>query len=277
MKKISIKPIHLISGKKKTPKNKSNKKLLKSLFKPNKIKRELLEKIKKHQQNKRDAVDSGNKIETTFTNSFQDSLIYLDKVSNNIKKDKKLQKTMKKTMTQLVRPEPKYGILKGGSKPLFSEYKKTLKNNGPLSKNRLKFSLENSFSDDPKPLFVKERQEKLNEIKEKFNPTPIIKKPKKFKKTKTLKKKLILGKHGRKVSVLIKNKKTRKKIHNETLKLKQKSLEEIKQYLRLHNLIKIGTDAPEDVLRETFESSFLSGNVYNKNADNLIHNYINVE
>ena len=56
----------------------------------------------------------------------------------------------------------------------------------------------------------------------------------------------------------------------------KKSLEEIKQYLRIHNLIKIGSDAPEDLLRETFENAFLSGNIFNKNTENLIHNYINV-
>ena len=128
-----------------------------------------------------------------------------------------------------------------------------------------------------KPLFVKERQNKLAEIKQKINPvinTPIIK-PKKFKKTKTLKRKLILGKNKGKVSVLIKNRKTRKKIKNDTLKLKKKSLSEIKQYLRIHNLIKIGSNAPESVIRETFENAFLSGNIYNKNAENLLHNYIN--
>ena len=78
-----------------------------------------------------------------------------------------------------------------------------------------------------------------------------------------------------KVSVLIKNRKTRKKIKNDTLKLKKKGLSEIKQYLRIHNLIKIGSNAPESVLRETFENAFLSGNIYNKNAENLIHNYVN--
>ena len=57
----------------------------------------------------------------------------------------------------------------------------------------------------------------------------------------------------------------------------EKSLEEIKQYLRIHNLIKIGTDAPEDVLRQTFENAFLSGDIHNKNSENLLHNYINVK
>ena len=55
-KKISIKPIHLmIGGKEKTSKKskRESKKMIQSLFKPNKVKQELLEKIKKHQQKKK--------------------------------------------------------------------------------------------------------------------------------------------------------------------------------------------------------------------------------
>ena len=66
------------------------------------------------------------------------------------------------------------------------------------------------------------RQNKLKEIKQQINPEPPKKKVKAYKKTKTLKKKLILGKKNGKISVLIKNRKTRKKIKNETLKLKKK-------------------------------------------------------
>ena len=45
----------------------------------------------------------------------------------------------------------------------------------------------------------------------------------------------------------------------------KKSLEEIKQYLRIHNLIKIGTSASEDVLRQTYENA-LSGDIHNKSS-----------
>ena len=283
-KKISIKPIHLIVGgknKEKKKQKKTSKKMIQSLFKPNKVKQELLEKIKKHQQKKRtDLFQKGNNNnDSDFSNSFQDSLLYLDNVTKHVKKEKHKKKTLRKSdnLTNNIAPAPPYGILKGGSKPLYSEYRKTMKNRNNVNHTKLKFSVdENEIKSVEKPMFVTERQNKLQEIKNKIN--PIIKpkiKPKKYRKTKTLKKKLILGKTQNKVSVLIKNKKTRKRIKNETLKLKKKSLEEIKQYLRIHNLIKIGTDAPEDVLRNTFENAFLSGNVYNKNSDNLIHNYMN--
>ena len=269
-KKISIKPIHLMIGGKEKKKKEKRNKTLESLFKPNKVKRELLEKIKRHQQEKKNSLKEENPT-GGFSDSFQDSLLYLNKVSENKKKKTLKNKLQESTENKL--PEPKYGILKGGKKQLYSEYKKTMKKNNTNSNTpKLKFNF------DPlpieKPLFITERQTKLQEVKQKIN--PVLSKPvKKFKKTKTLKRKLILGKNKGKISVLIKNRKTRKKIKNDTLKLKKKSISEIKQYLRIHNLIKTGSNAPESVLRETFENAFLSGNIYNKNSDNLIHNYIN--
>ena len=274
----------MVGGKQKKKKErKKRNKTLESLFKPNKVKRELLEKIKRHQQEKKKSLsgDKNNDIVEDFSDSFQDSLLYLNKVSENKKKRKTLKNKPSLPITPLddnsykAPPPPPYGILKGGSKPLYSEYRKTMKK-GNTNNNipKLKFNFEPLPIE--KPLFITERQNKLQEVKEKINPV-IIKpeKPKRFKKTKTLKRKLILGKSKGKISVLIKNRKTRKKIKNDTLKLKKKSLSEIKQYLRIHNLIKIGSNAPESVLRETFENAFLSGNIYNKNADNLIHNYVN--
>ena len=83
-KKISIKPIHLMVGtpKKERKKAKRERKSINSLFKPNKVKQELLEKIKKHQQKKKDLIQSGSNStkenDTSFTNSFQESLLYLD-------------------------------------------------------------------------------------------------------------------------------------------------------------------------------------------------------
>ena len=166
-----------------------------------------------------------------FTNNFQDSLLYLDKVSENVKKNKTMKKRDKYKPNDLqykAPPAPPYGILKGGQKQLYSQYRKTLKNkDGPHIK--LKFNVNETDSKSvQKPAFVTERQNKLQEIKNKITPIPLAppvmpkKEPKRFKKTKTLKRKLILGKIGRKVSVLIKNRKTRKRVKNETLKLKKK-------------------------------------------------------
>jgi len=75
------------------------------------------------------------------------------------------------------------------------------------------------------------------------------------------------------VSVLIKDRGTRKKILNAQKDLKRKNINDIKIYLRQHNLIKIGSNAPNDVLRKLYESSMLAGEITNQNAETLLHNF----
>ena len=85
-----------------------------------------------------------------------------------------------------------------------------------------------------------------------------------------------MGKNIKKgvVSVLIKNRTMRKKIRAENLKLHTKSDTVVRRYLLKHNLMKIGSSAPDDIRRTTYENSYLTGDVINKNADVLLHNYI---
>ena len=71
---------------------------------------------------------------------------------------------------------------------------------------------------------------------------------------------------------MIKDKHTRKKVLQAQKELKQKNMSDVKSYLKEHNLIKIGSHAPNDVLRKMYESSMLAGEITNSNPDNLIHN-----
>jgi hypothetical protein len=104
-----------------------------------------------------------------------------------------------------------------------------------------------------------------------FPPTP-----KRKKITRTLKYKL--GKHANgKVSVLIKNSQTRRRVQTEHAQLKQKSILDIKNHLRSKNLLKVGSEAPNDVLRHIYEQSILAGQIENKAKETLIHNYFNEE
>ena len=93
--------------------------------------------------------------------------------------------------------------------------------------------------------------------------------------TKTTKYKLGKTKGGNKVSVLIKNNQTRKKVMHEIGLLKQKPILDIKNYLREKNLLKVGSFAPNDVLRQIYEQSILAGDIENKGKDTLIHNFYN--
>jgi hypothetical protein len=92
---------------------------------------------------------------------------------------------------------------------------------------------------------------------------------------KTIKRKYTLGKSkmSKSVAVLVKDRGTRKQILNAQKDLKRKQINDIKTYLREHNLIKVGSNAPNDVLRKLYESAMLAGEITNSNAETLLHNF----
>jgi hypothetical protein len=76
------------------------------------------------------------------------------------------------------------------------------------------------------------------------------------------------------VRVLIKNINTHKKIDKEIKSLQTHSMETIREYLLKRGLYKIGSTAPDDVLRKIYEESYTTGDVENKNSEILLHNYL---
>ena len=171
--------------------------------------------------------------------------------------------------------DPPYGCLKGGNKPTFRQYNKTLKKNKEDIKNEYSkkplFNLKSTdFTNDDK---FEDRKNKLEHIKSKFKNEDRNTKKKHKIKTRRRRRKITLGKKGGQVGVLVKNKKTRRIIKNEVNVLKKKSINEIKEYLRKHNLLKIGSNAPDHVIRTLYENAYLSGDVNNKNSDILLHNW----
>ena len=78
-----------------------------------------------------------------------------------------------------------------------------------------------------------------------------------------------------KIAVLVSNRTLRNNITTKAQLLKQDSLNDIKRYLVKRGLIKIGSTAPNDVLRKMYEcSSLMCGEVQNHNPDNLLHNFL---
>lgn len=92
---------------------------------------------------------------------------------------------------------------------------------------------------------------------------------------KTIKRKYTLGRSKIKktISILVKDRGTRKIILAAQKELKRKSINDVKEYLRVHNLIKIGSNAPNDVLRKLYESAMLAGEITNSNSEILLHNF----
>ena len=189
-----------------------------------------------------------------------------------------------------------YGCLKGGKKPTFRIYNKTIKNN-------TRFSDDESNQDST----YSERQTKLKELKNKHNKrastlsqngntenknenenensesgdnenrnSHSLRKTKiRRRLRKTITKKFKLGKQaGNVVGVWIKNNDTRKNIQKEHGLLKSKQLGEVKKYLVEKNLIKIGSTAPPGVIRNIYEASMLSGEVENIGKGVGLHNFL---
>jgi len=96
---------------------------------------------------------------------------------------------------------------------------------------------------------------------------------------KTVKRKFTLGKSDklRRVSVLIKDRQTRKNIINTQKELKKTNITDVRKYLRQHGMIKVGSTCPPDILRKTFETALLTGDVINTNKDILLHNFLSGE
>ena len=189
--------------------------------------------------------------------------------------------------------EPPYSNLKNGSKPSYKQWRRTLKNNlksddgikihtGAIEETKEKIApnlsmreeklskLKAKFQDDYNKMtdYKDEKEELLKKMKEKEN------RPIRRKITRTIKKTHKLGKKDGKVGVLIKNTKTRKQAYEEQKDLHKKPMSEIKDYLRKHELLKVGSSAPTDVIRAMYENSILAGDVHNKNSEVLVHNYM---
>ncbi len=173
----------------------------------------------------------------------------------------------------VIKPQPPYSNLKGTVKPTYREWMKTRKRELGRPEGKPTISIQGD-----KIKYNSDRAEKLAAIKKarkKKNPPkkrPMIK-SKRI--TRTVKHKLGRGENEKKVSVLIKNRETRKLVQKEKSKLASVSIVEIKRELRKRNLIKSGTRAPNDVLRKLYEQMILTGDVTNKNAEVLMHNYVN--
>jgi hypothetical protein len=218
-----------------------------------------------------------------------------------------------------------YGILKGGKKPTYKEWSRTVRNNvvtnpnaaltihGPnisseiharenrlnLLKQKIKSKNEETIVDPflTENLIKKNVDTNDNIDEHSFNNLSSEKPQNEVKidsisnintnnidgtligtkhiTKKTIKRKYTLGRSQIKktVSVLIKDNRTRKTILMAQKELKRKNINDIKIYLKEHNLIKTGSNAPNDVLRKLYESSMLTGEITNSNVDTLLHNF----
>ena len=107
-------------------------------------------------------------------------------------------------------------------------------------------------------------------------PTAVVYKPVKKLLKRTIKRNYTLGKSKikRTVGVLLKDRATRKKVLDAHREIKKHNINDIKQYLREHNLIKVGSNATNDVLKKMYETSMLAGEITNINKEAMLHNFM---
>jgi hypothetical protein len=190
-----------------------------------------------------------------------------------------------------------YGCLRGGNKPTYRTYHR-----GQIVQSQSE-SPDSHNTTVKKPLFsgiavspdenmdpmIQERQRKLREIQENFQTQtqltqqsdsiiePLVQMKNKIKQTITKKYKLGKTPGSNVVGVLIKNSDTRRRIQEEHGVLRRESIVEIRKYLHDHGLIKVGSDAPPDVLRNIYESAKMTGEISNTNKHVMLHNFMKSE
>jgi hypothetical protein len=193
-------------------------------------------------------------------------------------------------------PPPQYGCLKGGNLPTYRKFIRethnirdekstTESNNTPnnsinISNENNKESLENTQkSESILSIAKKDLAEKKQKLQKKLNKEKTDKP-----KLKYLKQKKIYNRTYRvgkskvypKIGVLISNKTVRQRISTNALHLKQTPMPEVKKFLVKKGFIKVGSIAPNDVLRQMYECAHLMcGEIENHNPENLLYNYFN--
>jgi hypothetical protein len=190
-----------------------------------------------------------------------------------------------------------YGCLRGGNKPTYRTYHRgqivQSQSESPDSHNttvkKPLFSGITVSPDENVDPMIQERQRKLREIQENFQTQtqltqqsdsiiePLVQMKNKIKQTITKKYKLGKTPGSNVVGVLIKNSDTRRRIQEEHGVLRRESIVEIRKYLHDHGLIKVGSDAPPDVLRNIYESAKMTGEISNTNKHVMLHNFMKSE
>jgi len=171
---------------------------------------------------------------------------------------------------------PKYGCLKGGSLPTYKTYhNQTQKRYAETHQS----SSQVTSSSEKKPEDFNRDVYKKSEIRQTLE--KMREKPKKLrypKQKRTVRRTFKVGKSKTKphISVLVSNKTIRNQITTKTHLLKQTPIDEVRRYLTKKGFIRVGSDAPNDVLRKMYESAVLiCGEIQNHNPDNLLYNFLN--
>jgi hypothetical protein len=153
---------------------------------------------------------------------------------------------------------PTWGCLKNGSLPTFRDWKrgtqKVVPDHSGGGKINQVTSMMKAKKDIPQPKLRHKKQKRTIRRTYKVGRSKVFSK----------------------ISVLISNKTIRNNIMNKSQQLKQMPINDIRKYLVKHGFIRVGSSAPNDVLRKMYETSkLICGEIENHNSSNLLYNYLN--
>ena len=198
---------------------------------------------------------------------------------------------------------PQYGCLKNGTLPTYKNYMNQTRKNIPQPVITIGGNIKSSNTNTTPSININtptttsnqivgnksehvenkindaiDRVKQMNQTAMKLQQLKKQLKPKKMKQKKTKRRTYKIGKSKvlPKVSVLVSNKTIRNNITTKKQLLKQVPIQEIKSYLMKRGFIKVGSSAPNDVLRKMYESAvMICGEIQNHNPENLLYNYLN--
>ena len=77
------------------------------------------------------------------------------------------------------------------------------------------------------------------------------------------------------ISVLVSNKTFRKEINDKIHTIQETPMHEVRNFLVKNGFIKVGSSAPNDILRKMYENlKIINSEVKNHNTDTLLYNYL---
>lgn len=205
-------------------------------------------------------------------------------------------------------PTPSYGCLKNGTLPTYRTYTRKNYSGGtppttqinesfitdrkiqPTSNESLPIHIDDPFdkplltnTSAPTPIpftpkFI-EQSQKFDKIHQgKVQPSKAERKIRYKKRKKIFKRTYRIGRSKTEptIGVLVSNKTIRNRISTEAQLLKQTPIQDVRRFLIKKGFIKVGTNAPNDVLRKMYETvSLVCGEIQNHNPENLLYNFVN--
>lgn len=236
-----------------------------------KINPDFLERIRKRKQKTENSINMDNhydmfqNVQNTFQDRSRNNEIIQQHNINNYQQHHQQQQNQNNFSSNSISKQPPYGVLKNGNLPTFrSFHNQTVK----------KPSLVHDIQQDKTNITNSYNTNNIFQSRTQSQPSSQPKSNKEIVKLQ-IERKLKVGRNKtlKKCGIFIRNNISRKNVEDHKLKIKQHNLRTVKNHLKRNNLIKHGCSAPNNLLREIYESTQLIGDVENKNSKNMVHNF----